>query len=110
MLFNNSNIILKVPLLPTPHLISLSLANNYLPTVPPEMATNLSSLCELNLNNNDLTSVPIVTHSLPELRYLYMADNPITSLSNTSLLGVADSLKELDVKNLEITELEVRSL
>ncbi|XP_045480876.1 chaoptin [Harmonia axyridis] len=96
----------QVPLLPTPHLISLSLADNYLPTVPPEMATNLSALCELNLNNNDLTSVPIVTHSLPELRYLYMADNPITSLSNTSLLGVADSLKELDIRNLDINELE----
>ncbi|KAK9879164.1 hypothetical protein WA026_004016 [Henosepilachna vigintioctopunctata] len=96
----------QIPILPTNHLISLSLANNYLPTVPPEMAANLSSLCELNLNNNDLTSVPIVTHSLPELRYLSMAANPITSLSNTSLLGVADSLKELDIRDLDINDLE----
>ncbi|KAL3279502.1 hypothetical protein HHI36_017011, partial [Cryptolaemus montrouzieri] len=96
----------QVPILPTPRLVSLSLAHNYLPSVPPEMATNLSSLCELNLSNNDLSSVPIVTHSLPELRYLSMADNPITTLSNTSLLGVADSLKELDIRDLDIRELE----
>lgn len=96
----------QVPVLITRKLVTLSLAYNSLPTVPPEMAKNLSSLCKLNLNYNDLTSVPIVTHSLPELRYFSMAANPVSSLSNTSLLGVADTLKELDIRDLDILEME----
>ncbi|KAJ8961557.1 hypothetical protein NQ318_014809 [Aromia moschata] len=96
-----------VPTLPTPHLISLSLAYNALPTVPPEMATNMTNLQRLDLNYNDLTAVPIVTHSLLELRYLSMVANPITFLSNTSLLGVADHLVELDIRNFELNNLEV---
>nr|XP_023026888.1 chaoptin [Leptinotarsa decemlineata] len=95
-----------VPTLPTPNLVSLSLAYNSLPTVPPEMATNMTNLQSLNLNFNDLTAVPIVTHSLMELRYLYMVANPITFLSNTSLLGVADHLVELDIRNVELNSLE----
>ncbi|CAG9859084.1 unnamed protein product [Phyllotreta striolata] len=95
-----------VPILPTPNLISLSLAHNSLPTVPPEMATNLTRLQRLNLDNNDLTAIPIVTHQLAELRYFSIAGNPITFLSNTSLLGVADRLVELDIRNFDLNTLE----
>ncbi|XP_050498519.1 chaoptin isoform X1 [Diabrotica virgifera virgifera] len=96
----------QVPTLPTPHLISLSLSHNSLPTVPPEMTTNLTKLQRLNLDHNDLTAIPIVTHQLDELRYFSIAGNPVTFLSNTSLLGVADHLVELDIKNLELNTLE----
>ncbi|KAJ8916973.1 hypothetical protein NQ315_008373 [Exocentrus adspersus] len=96
----------QVPTLPTPNLISLSLAYNSLPNVPPEMATNMTNLQRLNLNFNDLSAVPIVTHSLTELRYLSMVENPITFLSNTSLLGVAEHLVELDLRNVYLNTLE----
>ncbi|CAH1974718.1 unnamed protein product [Acanthoscelides obtectus] len=95
-----------VPSLPTPNLATLSLAHNSLPTVPPEMATNMTNLQSLNLNHNDLTAVPIVTHSLLELRYFSMAANPVTFLSNTSLLGVADRLVELDIRDFDLNTLE----
>ncbi|CAH0558981.1 unnamed protein product [Brassicogethes aeneus] len=95
-----------IPVLPTPHLVTLSLAFNSLPTVPPEMATNMTSLQNLNLNYNDLTAVPIVTHSLNQLRTLSMVANPITFLSNTSLLGVAGHLINLDIRNFDLTILE----
>lgn len=99
---------LQIPELPLPSLISLSLAYNELPTVPPEMAANISSLQRLNLNFNDLSAVPVVTHSLTQLRQLSMSANPITALSNTSLLGVADHLEELDITNFDLNILEVR--
>ncbi|KAJ8969360.1 hypothetical protein NQ317_004632, partial [Molorchus minor] len=95
-----------VPSLPTPHLVSLSLSYNALPTVPPEMARNMTNLRRLNLDFNDLTAVPIVTHSLAQLRHLSMVANPITFLSNTSLLGVADHLVELDIRNFDLNILE----
>ncbi|XP_060524010.1 chaoptin isoform X2 [Cylas formicarius] len=104
---NLANVSLNmVPILPTPNLVSLSLAHNSLPNVPPEMATNMTNLQKLYLDYNDLTSVPIVTHSLFELRYLSMVSNPVTYLSNTSLLGVADHLEELDIRNFDLNTLE----
>ncbi|CAH1176590.1 unnamed protein product [Phaedon cochleariae] len=95
-----------VPTLPTPNLVSLSLSHNFLPSVPPEMATNMTNLRRLDLDFNDLTAVPIVTHSLVKLRYLSMVANSITYLSNTSLLGVADHIVELDIRKMDLTNLE----
>lgn len=66
------------------------------------MAANISSLRELDLDNNDLTTIPIATHSLKELTVLHLAQNPITSLSNTSLLGIAEHLSELDIANFDL--------
>ena len=91
----------------TPNLLTLSLALNFLPTVSAEIAGNMSSLRYLNLDYNDLSVVPIVTHSLTELRYLSMVGNPITTLSNTSLLGVANQLEYLDIRMLNLSILEV---
>lgn len=78
-----------------------------MPTVPPEMASNMTSLRNLNLDYNDLTAVPIVTHSLTKLRHLSLAANPITVLTNTSLLGVAEHLEELDIRDFELNSFEV---
>ncbi|XP_044258031.1 chaoptin isoform X2 [Tribolium madens] len=97
----------QVPTLSTPNLLSLSLAFNSLPTVALEIAGNISSLRYLNLDYNDLSAVPIVTHSLTELRYLSMEGNPITTLSNTSLLGAANQLEELNLKNIDLSVLEL---
>ncbi|KAF7273812.1 hypothetical protein GWI33_013503 [Rhynchophorus ferrugineus] len=104
---NLNNVSLSmVPIFPTPNLVSLSLAYNSLPNIPPETATNMTNLQKLNLDYNDLTNIPILTHSLFELRYLSMVSNPITYLSNTSLLGVADHLEELDIRDFDLTVLE----
>lgn len=89
------------------NLLSLSLSNNFLASVPPEIATNLTSLRTLNLANNDLSAVPIVTHSLEHLKRLSLAGNSIATLSNTSLLGAADRLEELDIRDLKINSFEV---
>lgn len=98
----------QVPDLPLPNLVSLSLAYNSLPSVPPEMAAGLNSLRNLDLSFNDLTTVPTAINSLFELRRLSLAANPITVLADTSFSGVADSLEELDIRNLELNTFEVR--
>lgn len=96
------------PDLPLPFLRKLSIAHNELPFVPPELATNMTSLRDLDLSYNDLTNVPLITHSLPQLRELSMAGNPITSLTNTSLIGAADTLIELNIANFQLSVFEVR--
>lgn len=96
------------PDLPLPFLRRLTIADNELPFVPPELATNMTSLNSLDLSYNDLTNVPLLTHSLPKLRHLSLAGNPITVLTNTSLLGAAETLKHLDISNMQLNSFEVR--
>lgn len=95
------------PDLPLPFLRKLTIADNELPTVPPELAANMTSLNSLDLSYNDLTNVPLLTHSLPKLRQLSLAGNPISSLTNTSLIGAAETLKHLDISNLQLNSFEV---
>lgn len=99
--------LIQVPELPFHRLRLLSISKNELPTVPPEIASNMTSLRKLDLSYNDLTSVPLVTLSLSQLRYLSLAGNPITTISNTSLLGVSEHLKELDLRQTSINKIEV---
>ena len=72
------------------------------------MSSNLTSLHYLDLSYNDLTVVPLITHTLPELKTFNLANNPITAITNTSFLGVADSLEELDIRKLSLSSFEVR--
>lgn len=96
--------------MPLPNLISLSLSHNSLPTVPLEMAASLNSLRNLNLAYNDLTAVPIAVDSMSELKSLSLEGNPITTLTNASLLGISDNLEELDLRNVELNSFEVGKL
>ncbi|XP_058788857.1 chaoptin isoform X2 [Phymastichus coffea] len=106
-----SNIsLLSVPELPFQHLQRLHLANNELASVPAEMASNLTSLHSLDLSHNDLTVVPLITHALPNLRMFNIAYNPITIITNTSFLGIADSLEELDIRGLSLSTFEAGAL
>lgn len=95
-----------MPELPLRRLQTLYLAYNELASIPAEMASNLTSLHYLDLSANDLTVVPLITHTLPELKTFNLADNPITAVSNTSFLGIADSLEELDIRRLSLTIFE----
>ena len=99
--------LIQAPDLSLPNLRVLRLSHNELPSIPPELAANLTSLRVLDLSNNDLTAVPLITHSLPNLRSLSLAANPITSLTNTSLLGAADTLEYLDIAHLQLMMIEV---
>nr|XP_012137075.1 PREDICTED: chaoptin isoform X3 [Megachile rotundata] len=106
-----SNIsLLSVPELPLRRLQTLYLAHNELASIPAEMASNLTSLHYLDLSANDLTVVPLITHTLPELKTFNLADNPITAVSNTSFLGIADSLEELDIRRLSLSTFESGAL
>ncbi|XP_050075895.1 chaoptin [Anopheles maculipalpis] len=96
----------SVPELSNPSLRALKISHNDLPSIPPELAANMTSLRVLDLSENDLTSVPLITHSLPNLKHLSLSGNPITSLSNTSLLGAADTLEHLDIANLNLHSIE----
>lgn len=108
MELNLNNIsLIQAPDLALPTLRVLRLSHNELPSIPPEHAANLSSLRIYDLSFNDLTTVPLITHSLPNLNYLSLAGNPITTLTNTSLLGAADTLEYLDISQLPLATIEV---
>lgn len=68
LILNNVSLT-SVPELSLPSLRELHLSRNELPSVPQELAYNLSALRKLDLSINDLTSVPIMIHSLPQLKY-----------------------------------------
>lgn len=99
--------LLQVCPLPFKSLRSLSLAHNMFPMVPLELALNMTKLRKLDFAHNDLTHVPLMLNSLPQLRDLSLAFNPITSLTNQSLTGVAGSLRELDIRGLPLADFEV---
>ncbi|KAJ1520527.1 hypothetical protein ONE63_003648 [Megalurothrips usitatus] len=106
-----SNISLhQVPELPLPALQALRLSHNLLVQLPPEMATSLTGLRRLDLSFNGLPQVPLVATQLPQLRRLNLAGNPITVLSNTSLLGGAERLRELDLRRLPLQHFETGAL
>ncbi|KAG5318298.1 CHAO protein, partial [Pseudoatta argentina] len=106
-----SNIsLLSIPELPLRRLQTLNLAHNGLASISPEMSSNLTSLHYLDLSHNDLTVVPLITHTLPELKIFNLANNPITAITNTSFLGVAVSLEELDIRKLSLSIFEAGAL
>lgn len=99
-----------IPDLSLPHLRILKISNNELPSIPQELAVNLTSLIVLDISNNDLLTVPLITHSLPKLRSLLLSGNPITIITNTSLLGAANTLEHLDIGHFNINGFETGAL
>lgn len=75
----------------------LSIAGNSLPTLPAELAVNLSRLRDLDLNKNDFTTIPVLIGRLPNLRRLNLAHNPLSQISNSSL---PERLSVLDLRSL----------
>lgn len=97
-----------IPDLPLPLLRVLRVSKNELPTVSQELAHNMSSLRVLDLSDNDLTSVPILTQLLKNLRSLSLAGNSITMLTNESFIGLSETLEDLDISKLHLNSFEVR--
>lgn len=103
---NNISLI-QAPELSLPNLRYLEIAHNGLPSVQQELAANLTSIRSLDISFNDLPSVPLLVHSLPNLKTLSVAGNPITTLTNSSFIGASDTLESLNVGNLHLTTIEV---
>lgn len=102
--------LMTFPDLPFTFLKRLSISHNELPSIPPDLALNVSSLRHLDLSYNDLSAVPLITHSLPQLKSLNLAGNPISTLTNTSLIGAAETLEVLNIAHLFLNSFEVRNL
>lgn len=96
-----------IPDLPLPLLRVLRISKNELPTVSQELAHNMSALRVLDLSDNDLTSVPVLTQLLKNLRSLSLAGNSITMLTNESFIGMSDTLEHLDISQLHLNTFEV---
>ncbi|KDR14119.1 Chaoptin [Zootermopsis nevadensis] len=70
------------------------------------MASSLASLQRLDVSYNQLQTVPSAARSLPRLRHLELAANPITTLSNASFQGAIENLQSLDIRHLELIYFE----
>ena len=78
----------------------LDLSNNQLTSVPPELA-QLTRLTQLSLFNNQLTSVPPELAQLTRLTTLYLHNNQLTSVPPE--LAQLTRLTQLDLDNNQFT-------
>ncbi|KAJ8882254.1 hypothetical protein PR048_018742 [Dryococelus australis] len=85
---------------------SLDLSWNEVSVTPLEMTVNMTSLRRLDLSHNQLSTVPMVAQSLVQLRELSLAGNPITSLTNTTMIGGAQRLRHLDIRQTPLNFFE----
>ncbi|XP_063227150.1 chaoptin [Bacillus rossius redtenbacheri] len=99
-----------VPELPLPSLWSLDVSRNELAEAPLDMTLNLTALRRLDLSRNQLGAVPMAAQSLPQLRELSLAANPITALTNATMMGGAQRLRALDIRQLPLHFFETGAL
>lgn len=83
------------------------MADNNISTFTPETVLNLTSLRELDLSGNNLTSIPVLILSLRNLKSLNLSNNHIRVLTNNSLLSGFEDLLELDISFLPLEVFEV---
>ncbi|PNF19532.1 Chaoptin [Cryptotermes secundus] len=100
----------SMPELLLPALRTLRLAQNRIQDVPVEVARSLTSLQQLDVSYNQLQAVPPAARSMPHLRCLELAGNPITTLSNTSFQGAMEHLQELDIRHLTLNYFQPSAL
>ncbi len=79
-LSDNSLIALPMkPILELPHLTELSVANNFLSSIPDEIG-KCTSLMRLNLSQNQIVKIPSSISKLKQLTWLYLNHNQIASI------------------------------
>ena len=83
----------------------LDLSDNQLTSLP-ESIGDLAQLKELDLGNNQLTSLPERIGDLAQLKELYLDNNQLTSLPER--IGDLAQLKELDLSDNQLTSLPER--
>ncbi len=80
----------------------LNLGNNQLTSLPPEIG-DLSSLQIFNFNNNQLTSLPPEIGDLSSLQDIYLNNNQLTSLPPE--IGDLSNLRDLELYRNQLTSL-----
>ena len=88
-----------------PRLISVSLSNNRLNSLPPDLFKDNDGITSLSLTHNEFSQVPTEALSaLPELSWLFLDHNNLGILSPDAFAGLA-SITYLSVHDNGITEL-----
>lgn len=100
------------PLVQNVHCLNLSMCNEPLKVLPPEIGM-FTSLQMLNISNNQLTSLPSEIGQLVNLNFLLASKNQLTDLPNeigqlTSLMRLTLSDNPLTPDQLEFLPLEIR--
>ena len=85
--------------------VEVNLNNNNLTTIPSHAFSGLSRLRKLYLDNNNIKTVqPFAFHGLINLRYLYLRRNEISILGNKSFANIP-KLKILEIKQNSIKQI-----
>ncbi|KAH3877176.1 hypothetical protein DPMN_001035 [Dreissena polymorpha] len=78
--------------------ITLVLSQNGISAIDDNAFNGIETeITELDLTNNDLTSLPIALGKLPNLAALWLSKNPLRSLTSQALFRVSLSVRELSL-------------
>ena len=79
-------------------LTKLDISFNRITEVPGALLRQLNSLTYLNLTNNNITDMPIVSEIGPALQYLYLEYNDLVSIPHNTLVGL-DNLRFIQLRH-----------